>query len=171
MKKAFAAVLLGTVVLLPTIAESHGMKGGQEKAEMKVHMMERFKEADANGDQKLTKAEIYESRGKRAAVLDTNNDGTISAEELDAGRKEMRLKRMQRFLTMLDTDGDGVVTTDEFARAGTVKMGRLDRDHDGVITLEEIAEGPGPHHGERRDHGPRPDKPFGSKGPDTGPQD
>lgn len=151
MKKIFAAALLGTVILMPAIAESHGMQGGPRAAEHKAMMLERFKEADANGDQKLTKAEMYQARGKRASEIDTNNDGTIDAAELDAARKEQRLKRMERFLSMLDTDGDGVVTTEEYARAGAHRMQRMDRDRDGVVTLEEVTEMRGPHGGKRGD--------------------
>jgi len=140
MKKVIAAALLGTVILMPAIAESHGMQGGPRAAEHKAMMLDRFKEADANGDQKLTKAEMYQARGKRASEIDTNNDGTIDAAEMDAARKEQRLKRMERFLSRLDTDGDGVVTTEEYARAGVHHMQRMDKDRDGAVTLEEMTQ-------------------------------
>ncbi|UUX50019.1 hypothetical protein NUH88_21845 [Nisaea acidiphila] len=147
MKKMIVAALLGTAILLPTVAESHGMRGGQGAAEHKAEMLERFKEADANGDQKLTKAEMYQARGARAAAIDTDNDGTISAEEMDAARKEVRMKRMARMLDRLDSDGDGVVTTEEYARADSFMMRRMDSDRDGVVTLEEVTEMRGPHAG------------------------
>ncbi|WP_193180887.1 EF-hand domain-containing protein [Nisaea sediminum] len=147
MKKIFAAALLGTVILTPAIAEAQGMQGGPRAAEHKAMMLERFKEADADGDQKLTKAEMYQARGKRASEIDTNNDGTIDAAEMDAARKDQRLKRMGRFLAMLDTDGDGVVTTEEYARAGAHRMQRMDSDRDGVVTLEEVTEMRGPRGG------------------------
>jgi len=153
MKKLLAVALLGTIALAPALAHSEGMKGRHGGEVFKVHMLERFKAADENGDEKLTKAEIFQSRGKRATEIDTNNNGVIDVEEMDAARKEMRLKREQRRLNRMDTDGDGVVSTDEFARSGTMRMQRLDRDRDGVVTLDEATtppmQGRGKHHGMR----------------------
>ncbi|MEP3112849.1 EF-hand domain-containing protein [Nisaea sp.] len=151
MKKLFAVALLGTIALTPSLAHSEGMKGKHGGEEFKARMIERFKAADENGDDKLTKAEIYQSRGKRAAEIDTNDDGVIDVEEIDVARKEMRLKRQQRMLNRMDTDGDGVVSTDEFARSGTRMMQHMDRDRDGVVTMEEATTRPmkgyGKHHG------------------------
>lgn len=149
MKKLFAVALLGTIALTPALAHSEGMKGGHGGEEMKAHMLERFKAADENGDEKLTKAEIYQSRGKRAAEIDTNDNGVIEVEEMDAARKEMRLKREQRRLNRMDTDGDGVVSTDEFARSGTRMMQHMDRDRDGVVTMEEATTAPMKGHGRK----------------------
>jgi EF hand domain-containing protein len=149
MKKLFAVALLGTIALTPALAQSQGMKGGHGGEEMKAHMLERFKAADENGDEKLTKAEIYQSRGKRAAEIDTNDNGVIEVEEMDAARKEMRLKREQRRLNRMDTDGDGVVSTDEFARSGTRMMQHMDRDRDGVVTMEEATTEPMKGHGRK----------------------
>tara|TARA_E500000318_G_scaffold67105_1_gene61911 strand:- start:611 stop:1114 length:504 start_codon:yes stop_codon:yes gene_type:complete len=149
MKKLFAVALLGTIALTPALAYSEGMKGRHGGEEFKAQMLERFKAADQNGDEKLTKAEIYQSRGKRAAAIDTNNDGVIDAEEMDTARKEMRLKRQQRMLNRMDTDGDGVVSTDEFARSGTVRMQHMDRDRDGVVTLDEATTPPMKRHGKK----------------------
>ncbi|WP_420405104.1 EF-hand domain-containing protein [Nisaea sp.] len=145
MKKVFAAALLGTVLAMPALADSHGMRGGPRAAEHKAMMLERFRNADANGDQKLTRAEMYQARGKRASEIDANNDGTIDASEMDAARREQRLKRIERFLSRLDTDGDGIVTTEEYARAGAHRMQRMDSDRDGVVSLEEVTEMRGPH--------------------------
>jgi len=149
MKKLFAVALLGTIALTPTLAYSEGMKGGHGGAEFKAQMLEHFKAADENGDEKLTKAEIYQSRSKRAAEIDTNNNGVIDAEEMDAARKEMRLKRQQRMLNRMDTDGNGVVSADEFARSGTMMMQKMDRDRDGVISMEEATTPPQKGHGKR----------------------
>lgn len=146
MKKFFAVALLGSIALTPALAYGEGMKGRHGGEAFKAQMLERFKAADENGDEKLTKAEIYQSHGKRAAEIDTNNDGTIDAAEIDAFRKEMRLKRQQKWLSRLDTDGDGVVSTDEFARSGTARMQHMDRDRDGVISMEEATARPDRHH-------------------------
>ncbi|WP_051284564.1 EF-hand domain-containing protein [Nisaea denitrificans] len=153
MKKLFAVALLGTIALTPVLAHSQGMRSGHGGEAFKAQMLERFKAADENGDESLTRAEIYQSHGKRAAEIDTNDDGVIGVEEIDAARKEMRLKRQQRMLNRMDTDGDGVVSTDEFARSGTMRMQHMDHDRDGVVTLDEATTPPmqkrGMHHGKR----------------------
>tara|TARA_R110002012_G_scaffold208332_2_gene378399 strand:+ start:2473 stop:2961 length:489 start_codon:yes stop_codon:yes gene_type:complete len=146
MKKFFAAALLGTLALTPALAHSEGMNSRHGGESFKAYMLERFKAADENGDEKLTKAEIYQSRGKRAAEIDTNNDGTIDVEEIDAARKDMRLKKQQKWLSRLDTDGDGVVSTDEFARSGTARMQHMDRDRDGIVSMKEAMSRPDRHH-------------------------
>ncbi len=149
MKKFFAAALFGTIALTPALAHSEGMKGKHGGEEFKAQMLERFKAADENGDKKLTKAEIYQSRSKRAAEIDTNNDGTINAAEMDAAGKEMRLKRQQRMLGRMDTDGNGMVSADEYARTGTRMMQHMDRNHDGIVTLEEATNPPMKGHGKQ----------------------
>lgn len=156
MKRVFAVVLLGTFALTPALAHSDGMKGGDRDEVFKAHMLERFKAADVNGDEKLTKAEIYQARGKRADEIDTNNDGVIGVEEIDVARKAIRLKREQRRLNRMDTDGDGVVSTDEFARFGATRMQHMDRDQDGIVSIEEAMTRPdrrGAGHHRKPNHG------------------
>lgn len=82
-----------------------------------------------------------------ATILDTNGDGGISQQELDA-------YLTQRF-TFLDPDGNGMVTREEFRSAEerdkTLQrqkqeyldrtFGRLDSDSDGMLSKNEILTG------------------------------
>ncbi len=47
----------------------------------------------------------------------------------------------------MDTDGDGVITREEFSTPMGAAFDRLDADHDGRLTTEELAAGHGDGHG------------------------
>ena len=119
------------------------------------------------------------------SMLDTDEDGTITSEEITAHRTAM--------FAEIDVDGDGTLTSEELIARHEVRraarraerksarqarhFGRLDGDSDGVISAEEFASGRSPmmrrldtdgdgnisaeelenmKHG-RRGHGARPD--------------
>ncbi|MCB1358637.1 MAG: hypothetical protein KDK53_19810, partial [Maritimibacter sp.] len=42
---------------------------------------------------------------------------------------------------MLDADGDGVVTTEEFVAPGTDWLTRFDRNGDGTVTIDDFGTG------------------------------
>lgn len=83
------------------------------------------------------------------ATLDRNHDGALTANELTAGRA--------RLLELLDTNGDGVVSREEFVNAPlgpatkrigapqrimqirTARFQELDRNGDGVLSAEELS--------------------------------
>lgn len=59
----------------------HGMRGGGMKMLM---------QADANGDKTVTKAEFMAAADSRFAKMDTDNNGSVSAEERKAAHAAMR---------------------------------------------------------------------------------
>lgn len=113
----------------------HGMQGDGP-----MDMAERFGEADADGDGRLSRDEMVARMTERAA-----------------GRIEAHVDRM---IAHHDGDGDGMLTPEEM-RAGPAGrvFDRLDADGDGTISREEFAkmremrgmmqhgEGHGMHHG------------------------
>ena len=61
------------------------------KAEMKAKFDERYKQADANGDGKLSRAEAEKGMprlAKRFDTIDANKDGMVTRDELDAARQK-----------------------------------------------------------------------------------
>lgn len=88
--------------------------------------------------------------GERAAAIDANGDGIITAEEVIAHRDAQRLAREQRRLQRYDSDGDGVVTVEDYVAAHRERMTAMDADGDGVITREEMRAA---HEGKRGGHG------------------
>ena len=57
---------------------------------------------------------------------------------LTSGVAKATAKPLERMMKMMDTDGDGVISIDEFnpRREGIVE--RIDENEDGVVTLDEI---------------------------------
>jgi Ca2+-binding EF-hand superfamily protein len=102
--------------------------GKLSQGEHQENARQMFEAMDANADGTVTAAELEATHelisGKKdqkgrmpvaemIAVIDTNNDGKISAEEHEAGAKRM--------FEMLDTDKDGAVTKSEMT-AGHKKL-------------------------------------------------
>ena len=134
---AVAAALGGTALAGGSYAGhrggGHGM-GFLDKGQLAVSAMEMF---DADGDGKLTQAEIDKLRNERHAAHDADGDGNLSLEEFAALWHETTRPLTVRAFQMLDTDGDAVVTRAEYDRpiAGIVE--RLDRDGDGGLSLRD----------------------------------
>jgi hypothetical protein len=94
----------------------------------------RFETMDANGDGKVTAAEIGASHGAESVAwskqrmsaaekikqLDTNKDGALTAEEYAAGS--------QRMFTTLDVDGDGYLSPAEMSVDSRNRMSARDSD-------------------------------------------
>lgn len=102
-------------------------------------LRQRFKDADKNGDGKVTKDE-FPGPAERFAMLDRDQDGAVTADEIESALKDGmngeggRGKRMfQRF----DKDGDGKVSRAEFP-GGDEAFKAMDKDGDGFVTAEEV---------------------------------
>lgn len=114
--------------------------------------------ADANGDGKLTRAELTASLDKRFAELDKNGDGKVTKEEREAGREA----RFEEHFKAIDKDNNGQISRDEMKAAHEARMGdghrgmrhhgkrhgghggpggrmaMIDADKDGVVTKAEF---------------------------------
>lgn len=122
--------------------KSGGMMGGGMMQKHAAMMEERMTAMDADKDGKLSQAEIFAYRQSRFTELDTDKDGNLSAEELDAAGQERRLDGLSRRLAFMDTDGDGKVGMDDFARHRGKHMQRMSRHgavgEDGSIDMERM---------------------------------
>ena len=116
--------------------DGHGM-GFLGKGQFAVSAMEIFDAADADGDGKLTQAEIDKLLDDRHAAHDANGDGNLDLGEFAALWHETTRPLTVRAFQMLDTDGDAVITRVEYDRplAGIVE--RLDRNRDGGLSLRD----------------------------------
>lgn len=124
-----------------------------------------FAELDADGDGKVTQAELDAHFAAHFATIDTDGNGTLSAEELAAeaqGKNAERMaKRTARMMERMDANGDGVLSLEEMQPKNGDKMfARLDTDGDGAISEAEF-EAMKAHRG--KGHG----KGFGQKGRDN----
>ena len=135
---AVAAALGGTVLAGMSYA-GHRDGGGAflDKGQLAVSAMEVFESIDADGDGRLTQAEIDKVRNDRHTAHDANGDGNLCLEEFAGLWHETTRPLTVRAFQMLDTDGDAVVTRAEYDRplAGIVE--RLDRDRDGGLSMKD----------------------------------
>lgn len=83
----------------------------------------------------LTKAQMLARADARFAALDTNKDGQLSAQELEAGRGEGR--RGGRMLAHADANKDGLISRAEHRAAAEARFARVDADKDGAIEAGE----------------------------------
>jgi Ca2+-binding EF-hand superfamily protein len=103
-----------------------------------------FEQFDANGDGRLTQAEIDEIRRSRLAEFDEDGDGSLTLEEYQALWLDAMRERMVDRFQAHDDDGDGMVTAEEFGEPFDRMVSRLDTDDDGAVTLDEMR-----RHGDR----------------------
>lgn len=108
-----------------------------ESAPPKNPYLERFKELDRNEDGFVTRNE-WPLAPASFDTVDRNKDGRLSPEEL-LTPNIVRREGLGQFAS-LDTNGDGVLTRDEWQRggAGFGRMEMLDRNRDGRITIPEF---------------------------------
>lgn len=160
--KLIVALIVGTGVAMPVMAVAQGFGGDRGP---KVE----FETLDADGDGRVTEAEIQSFRQGQVTALDANDDGFLSAEEIAAHRSRGQGERAARMVERLDADGDGLLSAAELAVRGDRMglFGRIDANGDGAVDQAEFdtaRERMKERRAERRDHdGPRGDGHRGGK--------
>lgn len=153
MRKTVMAALVAGVALgaaVPAMAQQGQMPSppmGAMMPEMGPDMGPAFdfKRFDADGDGKVTLAEIQSGRAGVAKALDANGDGKLSAEELVAAEMDQAKARIEAQvkarIAAQDSDGDGLLSAAELAtRPMPAKMfERLDANKDGAVSADEMA--------------------------------
>jgi hypothetical protein len=89
----------------------------------------------------VTPAEAAEARGRWFERVDADADGTLTREEMTAGRRhdgaEDKAGRMERRFARMDQDGDGRISRAEFSAGSGRWIARADGDGDGAVSREE----------------------------------
>jgi hypothetical protein len=108
--------------------------------------MARFDRFDADGDGRVTEAEIEAFRAARFAELDADGNGAVSRQEFTDHAAARAGDRAGAMFDRFDADGDGVLSRDAIEAqrglgpdAGRL-IGRFDADGDGAVSREELAD-------------------------------
>ena len=107
------------------------------KGQLRLTAMEILQSIDADGDGKLTQAEIDKVRNDRHSAHDADGDGSLGLEEFAGLWHETTHPLTVRAFQMLDTDGDAVVTRAEYDRPLARIVERLDRNGDGALSPDD----------------------------------
>ncbi len=116
---------------------------------MRLRTFTLFDLLDANGDGKVTLAEIEAPSARWLARYDTNKDGALDADELATGfgeqapppregGRQMHNPRAERFVQFLDTNHDGKVSLDEIKGEEGRIFKYADRNNDGALDPDEF---------------------------------
>lgn len=113
------------------------------KQRREQQQLDRLKAMDENKDGHVSKSEYLAYQAKRAekqfAKLDHNQDGELSADELNAGGRTFRHHHDgRRLFQRLDSNHDGVVSAEESRSAATAWFNKLDTNHDNKISEDEL---------------------------------
>ena len=128
---ARTASAIGLAASLALSAAAQGRDPGE--------MLERLRQADADGDGAVSKAEFAAFRTRMFDRLDRDGDGFASAGDLPARAAGGTAGGAGDMLARADADGDGKVSRAEFAAAPSPGFDRLDADGDGTVTQAEFA--------------------------------
>lgn len=107
-----------------------------------------FRALDTNGDRKLAFNEIKAGRAKLFDRLDANRNGVLDPQEIQAavGRTKSargagagaQLAELQQRKAMVDRNGDGKISRDEFASFIPDRLVKADTDGDQALSLREL---------------------------------
>ena len=145
--KTMTAIAVATVLgstALAGIAYADHRDGGfgddigfLDEGPLALTAMEVFEAADADGDGRLSQAEIDALRNDLLAAHDADGDGNLDLEEFAGLWQETTRPLTVRIFQMLDTDGDAIVTRAEYDRPLAAIVTRLDRDGDGGLSITD----------------------------------
>lgn len=103
---------------------------------------------DTNHDGKVSREEHAASARRMFQQMDANGDGKVTAAEMDAAHEKVtgRAKSSDdpsaaEKIRAVDQDGDGLLTAAEHAFASRSTFDKMDNNHDDVLSPQEMAAG------------------------------
>ena len=97
-----------------------------------------FRQADADKDGKVTRAEFEAARNARFAGIDANKDGALEVSELRAWKRTWPSRVRDARFKALDADGDGKVGAEEFVARRKTAFADIDANKDGAVDKAEF---------------------------------
>ena len=111
----------------------------------------RFERTDTDSSGDITFEEFSAAIDERLATADADGDGKMTVAEIADEIERMRAERMaRRLVERFDMDGDGALTKAEIENRQRKMFALLDRNDDGKITREEMQQGSKRRHGFHR---------------------
>lgn len=113
----------------------------------------RFAKADTNGDGFLDATEVPARMWSHLSAADADGDGKVTLAEIETARANGTLgrhfaehdehghhpkERLLKLFHEVDTAGSGVVDVQKMIDAATTKIAAIDLDHDGILTRDEM---------------------------------
>lgn len=116
-----------------------GKAASPKRAQFAEH---RFDQLDSNHDGVVTLKEYTAAAVAKFKELDIAGTGRVTADEIaNSPKAHERAERMAQHLAKhLDTNGDGVVSRDEFLAAARQRFAKLDANGDGFVSADEIGQ-------------------------------
>ncbi|WP_439121608.1 EF-hand domain-containing protein [Marivita sp.] len=142
---------VSTLIIAALLATGASTAFAQDNSNREDRRAEAFAELDTNGDGTVT-AEEFAAGASRFARADTNGDGLLTAEEIASVGQDRAAQRAERMIARFDTNNDGALSEDEIkSRRDPARMfERLDANDDGSVSAEEFAEARMGDHGGKR---------------------
>ncbi|MCB1209443.1 MAG: hypothetical protein KDK97_08960 [Verrucomicrobiales bacterium] len=145
--KPFLAVTFSLQLLFCTAPVHAALPGADALAKL---ILSQF---DANSDSKVDTGEWNEGLSDSFASLDTDGDDSIEMDEIDGISGELNKEAgeavgvlmtalIKQVLLSLDTNGDKLISKEEFTKLSDAMFAKLDADKDTMLTEVELAELP-----------------------------
>ena len=132
---AFGVAAVAGFALLPSVAHANRPEAT-------------FESMDDNDDGKISQDEHFAAASRMFEKMDTNADLQVTAAEMTAAHQRVTGKKAQKTeltaaekIKVLDTDGDGVLTSEEHAAGARSMFDKMDADKDGYLTKAELKTG------------------------------
>jgi len=118
----------------------NGQGNAQASGKFAQAAQQRFDKLDANHDGVVTADEYVAAAKALYAQFDTQHNGKVTAAEVAASPKtqERAVHVADRMIQRMDTNGDGVVSQDEFMAAAKTRFTKIDKNGDGFIDADEM---------------------------------
>ena len=132
------------IIILTTALALTGMGGvAMAKDHRGGGKMASFEELDTNNDGQISLEEMQARGAARFAEADANNDGSLSVDEMVAnakeGKEDRAKRRAERMIDRFDENDNGALELSELPRRGGERMfERVDADNSGGISKEEF---------------------------------
>jgi len=148
------ALLVGTALATQWPAQARGPGGGPGGGPGYGPGTMMFEMMDTNEDGQITNEEFDARHDSRFDEFDADGDGKVTLDEAKQWRPAPNPRRAEMMFQRLDTDGDAIVTREEFDARSAGRFEAMDKNGDGAITADEVRAMQAPRGGKGGGQGP-----------------